>query len=192
MTLDEAFADLPEVRRAQARQHKVQHVVTCVVLSTLSGNTSWREHGDFVQRHRQALLEFLRPGKDRLPSYSTIRRVMIALDFEELNAAFHRWARTRIQAEAGEWWAIDGKCLAGSGTNVHSAEQSFTFLVSLYAHQRGLVLQSGAHRNSKGDEGQVVQAILADARIAGAGVSADALHCKKSSARSSSGVALST
>lgn len=192
MTLYEAFADLPEVRRAQARQHTVQRVVTCVVLSTLSGNTSWREHEDFVKRHRQSLLEFLRPEKDRLPSFSTIRRVMIALDFEALNAAFLRWARTRIQAEAGEWWAIDGKCLAGSGTDVHSSKQSFTHLVSLYAHQRGLVLQSGAHKNSKGDEGQVVEAILADARIKGAGVSADALHCKKSFVSSSSSAAPST
>ena len=192
MTLYEAFANLPEVRRAQARQHTVQHVVTCVALSTMSGNTSLREHEDFVRRHRQPLLEFLRPVKDRLPSYSTIRRVMIALDFEALNAAFLRWARTRIQAEEGEWWAIDGKCLAGSGTDVHSSEQSFTHLVSLYAHQRGLVLQSGAHKNSKGDEGQVVEAILADARIEGAGVSADALHCKKSFVSSSSSAAPST
>ncbi|NNC32372.1 ISAs1 family transposase [Longimicrobium terrae] len=180
MTLYEVFGELPDVRRAQARQHTVQHVVTCVVLSTLSGNTSWREHGDFVQRHRQPLLEFLRPRKDRLPSYSTIRRVLIGLDFDALSTAFLRWARPRIQVEAGEWWAIDGKCLSGSGTDVHTPQQSFTFLVSLYAHQRGLVLQSGAHKNSKGDEGQVVEAILADAQITGAGVSADALHCKKS------------
>jgi hypothetical protein len=192
MTLYEAFADLPEARRAQARQHTVQHVITILVLSTLSGNTSWREHRDFVQRHHQALVEFLRPKKEKLPSYSTIRRVLIALDFEELNAAFLRWARTRIQAEAGEWWAIDGKCLAGSGTDVHSSRQSFTHLVSLYAHQRGLVLQSGAHKNSKGDEGQVVETILADARIEGAGVSADALHCKKRFVSSSSSAAPST
>jgi hypothetical protein len=192
MNLFDAFAELPDVRRGQGRRHTVHHVITCLTLSTLSGNVSWREHGDFVRRHRAALIEFLRPKKDRLPSYSTIRRVAQSLDFDALSAAFLRWARSRIQAEAGEWWAVDGKCLSGSGTDVHTSQQDFTFLVSLYAHERGLVLQSGVHKNKKGNEVQVVEALLADAQLDGAGVSADALHCKKNFAPSCASAAPTT
>ena len=180
MSILEALSGLPDVRRAQGRRHQVPHVIVCLLLSTLSGARSWREHADFVERHRALLLARLRPSKDRLPSYSTLRRVALALDFEALNAAFLHWARPQIRVEAGEWWAVDGKSLRGTATHPHDAQQQFTALVSLYAHQRGLVLQAQAYGNAEESEVHIVQALLADAPLSGAAVSADALHCKKS------------
>jgi DDE_Tnp_1-associated len=185
MTLLEAFSELPDVRRGQGRRHEISHVLVCLLLSTLSGGTSWRDHADFIQRHREELLARLRPSKARLPSYSTLRRVLIGLDFDALSAAFLRWARPQICAQAGEWWAIDGKSLRGTATHAHDPQQNFTALVSLYAHQRGLVLHSQAYTNKHDSEVHIVEALLAEAPLSGAGVSADALHCKKSSAPSS-------
>ena len=78
-----------------------------------------------------------------------------------------------------EWLAIDGKSLSGTSTNPDSAQQNFTALVSLYAHKRGIVLQVDAYENKLESEAHIVEAILADAHIAGAGVTADALHCRK-------------
>jgi len=184
MTILESLSELPDVRRAQGRRHEVSHVIVCLLLSTLSGARSWREHADFVERHRAVLLERLRPAKDRLPSYSTLRRVALALDFDALSAAFVRWARPRIGVEAGEWWAVDGKGLSGTSTHPNDAQQQFTALVSLYAHHRGVVLQSQAYANAEESEVHIVEALLADAPLGGAHVSADALHCKKSSAHS--------
>lgn len=192
MSILEALSDLPDVRRAQGCRHQISHVIVCLLLSTLSGGRSWRAHADFAQRHRALLLARLRPTKDRLPSYSTLRRVALALDFDALNAAFVRWARPQITPEAGEWWAIDGKSLRGTATHPHDAQQQFTALVSLYAQQRGLVLQSQAYDNAEESEVHIVEALLADAPLAGAGVSADALHCKKSFARCSPSVGSGT
>jgi len=156
-------------------------VIVCLLLSSLSGGRSWREHASFVQRHRDLLLQRLRPAKERLPSYSTLRRVALSLDFDALSAAFLRWARSQVSVEAGEWWAVDGKSLRGTATHPHDAQQQFTAMVSLYAHQRGVVLHSQAYRNAEASEVHIVESLLAEAPLDGAAVSADALHCKKSS-----------
>jgi hypothetical protein len=41
------------------------------------------------------------------------------------------------------------------------------------------VLQIDAYENKLESEAHIVEAILADAQLAGAGVTADALHCRK-------------
>lgn len=184
MTILEALAQLPDVRRAQGRRHDVSHVIACLLLSTLSGGRSWREHAAFVDRHRVLLLERLRPAKERLPSYSTLRRVALGLDFDALSGAFVRWMHSQVEPEAGEWWAVDGKSLRGTATHPNDAQQRFTALVSVYAQQRGIVLRSQAYDNAEESEVHIVEALLAEAPLAGAGISADALHCKKSFARS--------
>lgn len=114
----------------------VSEVPGRIVNPTRAGR-SWRELGDFVVRHREALLAQSRPPKDRLPSYSTLRRVLLRVDFDALSTAFLAWARTHVEIAPGEWLSIDGKSLAGTITNPHDAQQNFTALVTLYAQRRG-------------------------------------------------------
>lgn len=182
MTLIEALGEIPEFREASGLRHSLPCVLGCLLVSTLSGCTSWREHGDFVQRHQAALVDHLRPAKDRLPSYSTLRRVLLRLNFDALSTAFLRWARQHIPIEEGEWLSVDGKSLCGTATDVNDAQQNFTALVSLYAQKRGLVLQTQAYHNREQSEVHVVQALLAEVQLQGAGVTLDALHCKKTRA----------
>lgn len=185
MTILQAFETIPEFRTAKGKRHELSLVLTCLLLGSLSDCKSWRDHAGFVQRHREALLEYFHPPKDRLPSYSTLRRVALGLDFDALKEAFLTWARERVSFEPGEWLAIDGKSLSGTSTNPDDARQNFTALVSLYAHNRGVVLQIDAYENKLESEAHIVEAILADAQLTGAGVTADALHCRKKLAPSS-------
>lgn len=179
MTLLEAFATIPEFRRAKGLRHELPIVLMCILLGNLSGCISWRDHGMFIWRHRKPLLEHLRPAKERLPSFSTLRRVLLRLDFDALSSAFLTWARQHVSIEPGEWLAVDGKSLSGTSTHPDDARQNFTALVSLYAHKRGIVLQIDAYENKFESEAHVVEALLTEAKIAGAGVTADALHCRK-------------
>ena len=183
MTLIQAFDQIPDHRRAQGKRHTLTSVLVCLVLSALSGNQSWRDHRDFIQRHREELLKHLQPAKARLPSYSTLRRVLLAVPYDDLSAAFLRWARQHVPIEAGEWLAADGKSLRGTVTDVDDAQQNFTAIVSLYAHKRGVVLQSQAFQNKQESEVHVLLAMLAEAEIEGAGLTVDALHCKKNRGR---------
>jgi hypothetical protein len=185
MTILQAFETIPEFRTAKGKRHDLPLVLMCLLLGSLSACKSWRDHASFVQRHRKALLDYFHPPKDRLPSYSTLRRVALGLDFDALGKAFLAWASEHVGFEPGEWLAIDGKSLSGTSTNPDDAQQNFTALVSLYAHQRGVVLQIDAYENKLESEAHIVEAILADAQLAGAGVTADALHCRKKLAPSS-------
>lgn len=185
MTLLESLAQVPDFRHARGRRHELSLVLACILLGTLSGAESWRDLGDFVRRHQSLLLEHLRPLQARLPSYSTLRRVLQGLDYHALQEAFLCWAGSRIQVEEGEWWAIDGKSLGLSAEDRFSPEQNFKAIVSFYAHKRGIVLQSRLYENAKQSELHVVQAMLQEMEqsgmiaMAGAGVTADALHCTK-------------
>jgi hypothetical protein len=182
MTLLDAFDSIPEFRIAKGRRHSQSLVLACLLLGSLSGCRSWRDHESFVRRHHDALLARLRPPKDRLPSFSTLRRVALGLDFDQLSQAFFRWARQHVAIEPGEWLAIDGKSLSGTMTHPEEARQNFTALVSLYAHKRGLVLQMDAYENKQESEAHVVETLLSGASLEGAGVTADALHCRKAPA----------
>jgi hypothetical protein len=185
MTILQAFETIPEFRTAKGMRHDLPLVLMCLLLGSLSDCKSWRDHASFVRRHRKALLDYFHPPKDRLPSYSTLRRVALGVDFAALGKAFFTWASEHVGFEPGEWLAIDGKSLSGTSTNPDDAQQNFTALVSLYAHQRGVVLQIDAYENKLESEAHIVEAILADAQLAGAGVTADALHCRKKLAPSS-------
>lgn len=179
MTVQQAFETIPEFRQAKGMRHGLPLVLMCVLLGSLSGCRSWRDYGEFVRRHREALLLHLRPARERLPSFSTLRRVMLRLDFDALSTAFFTWAREHVSIAPGEWLAIDGKGLSGTSAHPDDARQNFTALVSLYAHKRGVVLRIDAYENKLESEAHIVEAMLTGAQLAGAGVTADALHCRK-------------
>lgn len=141
------------------------------------------------------LLARLRPRKDRLPSYSTLRRVVLVTDFDALAQAFLTWARTHVEIAPGEWLSIDGKAIGSTVSDAHDPEQNFTALVSLYARKQGLVLGTQAFQSKAQSEAHVVEAMLAaleKGALQGAGVSADALHCRKKHAASSAELAPTT
>jgi hypothetical protein len=82
------------------------------------------------------------PPKSRLPSYSTIRRVLLNLDYEAYSQCLAQFFE--IEPLAGETVALDGKVLRGSynrdtptsTTESHRAIQ----LVTVYVVKRGLIL----------------------------------------------------
>ncbi len=177
-----AFRDIADFRRAQGSRHTIETALLCVLLSTINGGESWRDHGDFVLRHHALLLRRLRPKKDRLPSYSTLRRVLIGVDFAALSDAFYTWACEHVEIEPGEWLSLDGKSLRGTASDAFDAKQNFTALVSLYAQRRGLLVAARAYENKEQSEAHVVEALLADLEpgsLKGSGISLDALHCRK-------------
>jgi cytochrome c oxidase subunit IV len=73
-----------DFRTKQGQRHPLWVVLVLVIMGTMSGCVDYRGLGDFVKRHQQSLIKILQIAKDRVPSYSTIRRVMMRVNFEEL------------------------------------------------------------------------------------------------------------
>ncbi|MGB5634428.1 MAG: ISAs1 family transposase [Waterburya sp.] len=80
---------------------------------------------------------------DLLPSYSTIRRALLSLDYQEYSCRLAQFFG--ITPLAGETLALDGKVLRGSylleTDNPHCESHQAITLVTAYLVERGLILQ---------------------------------------------------
>lgn len=81
--------------------------------------------------------------KERLPSYSTIRRVLLNLDYRVYSECLAKFFG--IEPKSGETIAVDGKVLRGSyqmeTDNPNCEFHPAIMLVSAYLVERGLILE---------------------------------------------------
>jgi hypothetical protein len=83
-------------------------VLLLVIMGTMSGCQGYRALEDFVRRHQIVLLELLDLPLKRLPSFSTLRRVMLRIDFRDLTNAFNAWAASTFEVAHLEQIALTG------------------------------------------------------------------------------------
>ena len=165
--------------------HLVVDVIQCrlilllIVMGTISGCRSYYALEDFGARHYRAVSEQLGLEVTRLPSDTTFRRILQKLDFETLAQQFEQWASRTIDIQAGEWVAIDGKSIKGTGTLPGTAYQNFINMVSLYSSQQGVVLASQQFESKHNSELKVVQTMIEALELEEVVFTMDALHCQK-------------
>lgn len=83
LAIVEAFADLPDPRRGAGQRH---HQALCLALFTLAVTTDCRGFlatGDWLKAYQEELMALFAPAKAHLPSYSTIRRVLLNVDYAQ-------------------------------------------------------------------------------------------------------------
>lgn len=176
----EAFADLPDVRRASGKRH---HIALCLALFTLAvtaGNRGFLSIGDWLKCYQQDLINLFNPPKNRLPSYSTIRRVLLKLDYGQYSAALARFFA--IEPLAGETLAVDGKVLRGSyqleKDNQDSPPHPAIMLVSAYLVERGLILEP-YQVDSKTNEIKALPEFIKKLALKGVVIAFDAISTQK-------------
>jgi hypothetical protein len=177
-TLPGYLAQVPDFRRGQGRMHDLSVILLLVLMATMSGYYGQRATGDFVRKHRRALVKVFKPEHGKLPSYQTIARAMQHLDYEKLSAVFFAWAQTVVPITVKEWASFDGKAIHGTTSDPGTAKQSYTNLVSLYTTRTKLVITQGKVTN-KSNEIPLVQQLVASLGLTGLTFTADALHCQK-------------
>lgn len=137
-----AFSGLPDARRDAGRRHDQALCIALFTLAISAGCRGFLSISDWLKGYRSELLELFSPAKSRLPSYSTIRRVLLGIDYEAYSRCLADFFV--IEPLAGETIAMDGKVLRGSynldtpasTTESHPAIQ----LVTVYVVERGLIL----------------------------------------------------
>lgn len=139
----EAFQDLPDPRRTAGQRHAQTLCLALFTLAVAAGNRGFLAIGDWLKAYYDDLVRLFDPPKGRLPSYSTIRRVLLNVDYEQYSACLARFFG--IQPQPGETIAADGKVLRGSyqleSDNPHSEPHPAIMLVSAYIVERGLILE---------------------------------------------------
>ncbi len=111
--------------------------------AVVAGNKGFIAIGDWIQAYRTQLIDLFGVEKQRLPSYSTIRRMLLSLDYQAYSECLAKFFG--IEPKSGETIAVDGKVLRGSyqleTDNPHSEPHPAIMLVSAYLVERGLILE---------------------------------------------------
>lgn len=173
--LYEELSKLSDVRRDEGKRHKIELIVILVILAIMSGYHGFRATGDFIIRNKKEIITFFKPKKNRLPSFSTIRRVMNNINFDELCEIFEKWAKNYIEIEEKEWISLDGKAIRGT---IPKEEHKFVNIVSLFAIDKKLVYSMG-NVDEKSNEIPKVQELIDNFPAKKVVFRMDALHCQK-------------
>src|SRR3989338_1982592 len=167
------LSKLTDARRQQGKRHHLKLVVILVILSIMSGYDGYHAIGDFIKKNQQELIKMFKPKKNRLPSFSTVRRVLKSINFDELCVLFEKWALAHIEIKEKEWISLDGKAIKGT-ENKHK----FVNLVSLFCIEKKQVFSMGKV-DDKSNEIPKVQELIEKFPVQKVIYRMYAMHCQK-------------
>jgi hypothetical protein len=81
-------------------------------MAVVAGNRGFLAIDDWVKANAEALIELFDLEKERLPSYSTLRRVLMQVDYQQYATCISQFLN--VEPLPGETIALDGKVLKGS------------------------------------------------------------------------------
>ena len=138
----EVFAGLPDRRRKKGKRHQWKLCLALFTLAVVAGNRGFLAIGDWLKCYEPELIALFKPERNRLPSYSTIRRCLLHLNYQDYAACLAKFFG--IEPLPGETIAVDGKVLRGSyqleKDNPDSESHQAIMLVSAYIVERGIIL----------------------------------------------------
>ena len=174
-----ALAEVRDPRRAQGQRYSMRHLLLFSVLAVLAGATSYRGIITFIALQRERLNTVFGARFRRAPAVNTLRHLFLALDRDDLEAAFRRHARalnTSAGTEGTRTVALDGKTLRGSFDHVD--DRKAAHVLGAFASDAALIL---AHQELAGapDEIAAVPRLIADLGLTDVLFTADALHCQR-------------
>lgn len=177
--LSEVFASVPDPRDPRGVRHPLCSVLVIAQAAvaagarTLVGISEWAADTD-----RKVLARLGINPQVSLPSESTIRRTLADLDGDDLDRRVAVWMATRVGHLAGRTViAVDGKSLRGGAR----AGGVMPHLLAALHHGNGVVAGQRAVA-TKSNEIPALPLLLAGFDLAGVVVTADALHCQRSTA----------
>jgi len=176
----EAFNVLPDSRRGAGQRHQQSLCLALFTLAVAAGCRGFLAIGDWLSAYRDELLEAFAPPKARLPSYSTIRRVLLTIDEAAYSACLARFFQ--VEPRPGEMLAVDGKTLRGSyqleSNHPNSESHPAIVLVTVYLVERGLILEPFEVQR-KSNEIKVFPELIQDLARQGIVFAFDAINTQK-------------
>lgn len=101
------------------------------------------------------------------------------LDFQPLTELFNTWAANVIALMPQERLAVDGKSIRCTVCDYSQSYQDFLSIVSVFIHQRGIVVRTQPLANKETSELTVVQELISEFSGQQVMFTLDALHCQK-------------
>lgn len=168
---------VPDPRHRRGVRHPVRTVVALAICAAVAGARNFAAIAQWAQGLSAEALRRLGATRRTPPSEPTIRRVLQRVDADALDAQLGPWL-LQVAARAGAALSVDGKTLRGG----HARGQVAPHLLSAILHQEAVVVAQAAVPATT-NEIPGLPALLAPLPLAGAVVTADALHAQVETAR---------
>lgn len=175
-----AFENLTDQRRGEGRRHSLSLCLTIFTIAVVAGNRGFLAIDDWIKANSEALIELFDIEKQRLPSYSTIRRVLLQIDYQQYAACIAQFLK--VEPLAGETIALDGKVLKGSycvqHNNPHSEPHPAIQIVHAYLVERDWIV---AHQQvaQKSNEIKALPALIEQLALKGVVFTFDTINTQK-------------
>ena len=169
------LATVADPRRPRGVRHKLTVILGLAACAVLAGARSFTAIAEWAaDTDEETLSELGVTGA--VPSKSTIRRVLQRLDADAFDEQAGAWAAQRTLPRPGKRRviAVDGKTIRGSA---HAGEDGRHLLAAL-DHAHGVVLGQ-AEVGAKTNEIPMFGMLLDRIDIAGAVITADAMHAQR-------------
>jgi predicted transposase YbfD/YdcC len=178
--LIEKLKPVKDFRKNPGKRYPLYLVLVIIILGIMEGHVSYRALGDFSQNKKEIILKMLRMNLDNTPDYSTIRRVMIGVNWQELLKIFNVWADEEYgDRDDINYLSMDGKSLRSTVIEYDNEKQNFIVFVSLFSQETGLVLHLKQFENKEGSEIEQFRDTVRDCQLENKIFMGDALHCQK-------------
>jgi hypothetical protein len=175
--LMDLLRSVPDPRHRRGVRHPVRTVVALAICAAVAGARSFTAIAQWAQGLSAEALRRLGATRRTPPSEPTIRRVLQQVDADALDAQLGPWLlRVAAPREAG--LSVDGKTLRGG----HARGREAPHLLSAILHQDAVGVAQVAVPPTTNEIPELPR-LLAPLPLAGAVVTADALHTQTETAR---------
>jgi DDE_Tnp_1-associated len=171
-----------EFRRREGQRHALWSVMAMIIMAIISGHQSLKGFARFMKANEQELASTFQL-KHGVPSFGTIRTILLEVDIDQMRKMFISWMKPHLTKHRREkddvWLSLDGKCLSSTVKDAQGSLQDFVMVVSLFAHENGLVMAMQPFGSKKAYEPQVVRDLIYKLGLRDVIYTLDALHCQK-------------
>lgn len=180
----EEFKKVKDFRNKRGKRHELWVVLSIIFLGLMTGNVNYKQIARFSHDQKETLIQWLGICPERLPSYSTIRRVMIGIETLGIKAIFENFVEQHYWKKEGtDWIAIDGKTLKNTLTNYENNCQNVLINVSAFSSATQLIIKSEGTESQESSENAQVRSMIRESGLVNKIFTLDALHCSQQTTR---------
>ena len=125
--------------------------------------------------YKKEIVEYLELEKDRVPSFATVRRVLMNIDHKKFGDIFTKWMKHYMKKKNSQWISVDGKAI--KGTKQKEEDKKLAHLVSFFTSDSKEVIIA-RKTASKSNEIPLVQEMMEEFPLKEFVLTMDALHCQ--------------
>ena len=174
----EHFENVTDPRLNRGTNYPLVEMIFVALCGAICDCNSWIDVASFGRCKLAWLRRFL-PFEKGIPSHDTFTELFARLDTLKFYAALESWAMDVAQSLKGETVAFDGKTLRGSFDKASSKSALHSVSAWACGLKMCIALTSVA---DKSNEIPAVQQLIDMLDLAGAVVTADAMHCQRETA----------